>query len=80
MVSVNKASYPKSQFKKVLNSKTTYQFKNDDSDLLIYLLYVDYVNKLMNKGRDIQERSGSTEISTNHLELANSELLKRYRG
>ncbi|CAR65944.1 DEHA2G10538p [Debaryomyces hansenii CBS767] len=80
MVSTNKASYPKSTFKKVLNSKTKYKFKNDESDLLIYLLYVDYVNKLMNKGRDIQERAGSAEISTNHLELANNELSKHYRG
>lgn len=80
MVSINKASYPKSKFKKVLNSKTTYKFKNDESDLLIYLLYIDYINKLMNKGHDIQERTGSSEISANHLELANNELLKHYRG
>ena len=80
MVSTNKASYPKSTFKKVLSSKTKYKFKNDESDLLIYLLYVDYVNKLLNKGREIQESTGSAEISTNHLEIANNELLKHYRG
>lgn len=80
MVSVNKASYPKSKFKKVLSSKTSFKFKNDESDLLIYLLYIDYINKLMKKGREIQESSGSSDISIGHLGVANTELVKHYKG
>lgn len=80
MSSVNTKIYPKNKFKKALGSKTSYKFKNDESDLLIYLLYVDYVNKLMDKGHDIQKKSGSSEITTRHLELADKELEKHYRG
>lgn len=65
--------YPQSRFKRVLKSKTSMPIANDNTDTLVYLLYMDYLSRLLNEaGQD-----GMTERA---LEERHEELIKQYRG
>lgn len=61
------------QFKKVLKKKTSFKLKNDGSDLLIYLIYVDYLQKLSNGGVE------NGQISLPRLTEQHNHLLRTYK-
>lgn len=61
-------SYNSQRFRKVLNSKTSLAFKNDQSDMLVYLIYVNYLNKMIE----------SKNITQTSLKQKHINLLKRY--
>lgn len=66
-------SYPQSSFRRILKTKTELGIANDNTDMLIYLIYMDYLGKLMSTASEdgISER----KIEENH-----EQLLKYYRG
>lgn len=64
------AQYPQSRFKRVLKSKTDLPIANDNTDTLVYLVYMDYLSKLMS-GEEMSERL---------LEAKHEELMRYYRG
>lgn len=62
-------SYDQSKFKKILNSKTKLKFKSDNSDLLVYLIYIHYLNKLVKE-----------DVNDVKLEERHKLLLKQFKG
>lgn len=67
------AQYPQSRFKRVLKSKTDMPIANDNTDTMVYLIYMDYLSKLLEEAR----QEGMTERV---LEEKHEELMKYYRG
>lgn len=64
----------KPKFRKAIQSKTKLGIKKDLSDLLIYLIYINYVSKLI-------EGSGENgELSVRKLMETNNALMKQFRG
>lgn len=64
------AQYPQSRFKRVLKSKTDMPIANDNTDTLVYLVYMDYLSKLMSE----------EGMSERLLEAKHEELMRYYRG
>lgn len=64
----------------MLRAYTRRGFRNDGSDLLIYLIYIDYIDTLLREGRRILESRSSSDIYTEHLLEANEKVMRRYRG
>lgn len=62
-------SYDQSKFKRILNSKTKLKFKSDNSDLLVYLIYIHYLNKLV-----------KDDVNDVQLEERHKLLLKQFKG
>lgn len=62
-------SYDQSKFKKILNNKTKLKFKSDNSDLLVYLIYIHYLNKLV-----------KDDVNDVQLEERHKLLLKQFKG
>ncbi|KAK6462792.1 hypothetical protein DFJ63DRAFT_336098 [Scheffersomyces coipomensis] len=56
--------------------------KNDNSDLLIYLIYISYLNELITEGSsDSHGGSGEDgEITNYRIDKAHEMIMKRYRG
>lgn len=77
---MQKPVFNRTRFKKVLRSKTNYRLKNDESDLLVYVVYLDYLSKLIKRSQEKQEEIGSSELSTIHMDQVNNILMKEYRG
>lgn len=75
-----RAAYLRARFKRALRAHTRRGFRNDGSDLLIYLIYIDYLDTLLREGRRILESRSSSDIYTEHLQEANEEVMRRYRG
>lgn len=68
---VSKA-YPKSTFRRILKANTALRVANDNTDMLVYLLYMEYLSKLM--------ASSEGDILEGAIEAAHQELLRKYRG
>ncbi|ODV82028.1 uncharacterized protein CANTADRAFT_4074 [Suhomyces tanzawaensis NRRL Y-17324] len=66
----------------VLKPKHKATIANDNSDLLIYLIYVNYMSELLKEGASSRNGdSGSEgEVTTERLDHAHAKLMKRYRG
>ncbi|CAH6718235.1 hypothetical protein CLIB1444_01S02168 [[Candida] jaroonii] len=62
------------KFKKDIQKKTKLTIKNDSSNLLIYLIYVNYLNNL------IENSTSNNEITMTNLIKENETLLKKFRG
>ncbi|KAK6456450.1 uncharacterized protein RJT20DRAFT_44753 [Scheffersomyces xylosifermentans] len=56
--------------------------KNDNSDLLIYLIYVNYLSELVAEGGDPKNGGSGMEgeITVARVEKAHEMLMKKYRG
>lgn len=65
--------YPQSRFKSVLARKTGLKIAKDNTDMLVYLVYMDYLSKLLTS-------SGDKELTERDIELAHEILMRRYRG
>lgn len=65
-------AYPKNTFRKILKANTPLEVANDNTDMVVYLLYMEYLGKLMSAGEN-----GLLESSIN---AAHEQLLKKYRG
>lgn len=86
----NRKTYNQSQFRRVLQSKVSKpssdsdkkikknRFKNDDCDLLIYLIQVKYLSELMKEGS--RENGEDGELTASGIELAHTMLMKKYKG
>lgn len=73
MAGSGSAQYPQSRFKRVLKSKTDMPIANDNTDTLVYLVYMDYLSKLLNE-------AGQEGMSERLLEEKHEELMRYYRG
>ncbi|EGV62366.1 hypothetical protein PSN45_001100 [Yamadazyma tenuis] len=62
------------KFKKAIQNKSKLRIKNDSSDLLMYLIYIDYLNRL------IKQSQVNGTISVVKLKQENKTLSKQYRG
>lgn len=61
-----------SKFKKIIQKKTKLKLKNDSSDTLIYLIYLDYINRL------VKESLVDGQLDTT--KLKNNNLVRKYKG
>lgn len=88
----HRKTYNQSHFKRMLTLKLNSEsesrvtkkksLKNDNSDLLIYLIYVNYLSELVAEGSN-PENGGSGakgQITATRLENAHDKLMKKYRG
>lgn len=85
-----KKTYNPTQFRRVLQSKVSKPtdesekkikknaFKNDDCDLLIYLIQVKYLSELLKAGSSDGTDDG--ELTERRIERAHAELMKKYKG
>lgn len=66
-------SYPQSSFRKVIKAKTNLPIAKDNSDMLVYLIYIEYLHQLLN---------GATEkgMSERSIEDVHAELMKKFQG
>lgn len=62
-------SYNQSRFRRVLAGKSDLTLKKDNTDVLVYLVYVHYLSKLGKQGY------GEAELRRRH-----AELMRRFRG
>lgn len=85
----NRKTYNQSSFRRVLRSKlnsnegsNTVGIKSDNCDILIYLIYMNYVNELINEGAKSQNGGAGEEgeVTEERLNNANDKLIKKYRG
>ncbi|ODV94122.1 hypothetical protein PACTADRAFT_4075 [Pachysolen tannophilus NRRL Y-2460] len=72
--------YPRTKFKKIIRSKTQMNIKNDSSDLLIYLNYLNFYHRLLEKSKESAIRDGSSEILAKHLNDAKLKVFREFRG
>ncbi|KAF8004273.1 hypothetical protein OXX80_004559 [Metschnikowia pulcherrima] len=72
-VSKPKGSYPQSRFRAVLAKKTSHRIAKDNTDMLVYLVYMDYLSKLLH-------RKDGTELTERSIEEAHEKLMKQYKG
>lgn len=61
MARVNK-SYPKSSFRRILQKKTDRAIANDNTDLLVYLIYLNYLQNVL----EVDEDEPLRRIEENH--------------
>lgn len=82
MVSITKKTYRKSAFRKVLKSKTDNgcSLKNDSCDLLVYLIYLNYINRLTLDIEDSQRTNGNTDLNKEQFDEINDKLMRQYKG
>lgn len=73
-------SYDKSKFKKVIQLKTKLPIKNDNSDLLIYLIYINYLNKLIISGNNEDDDDNLDELNEIKLKKKHQLLMKKFGG
>ncbi|KAF5210364.1 putative 54S ribosomal protein [Clavispora lusitaniae] len=66
-------SYPQSSFRRILKGKTKLSLTNDNTDMIVYLIYMDYLNKLMTE-------ASSTGLTERGIEQAHEGLMKKFRG
>lgn len=66
-------SYPQGSFRRILKKKTTFRLADDNTDMVVYLIYMDYLRTLMAEATG----SGLTERG---IEQAHELVLKRFRG
>lgn len=66
-------SYPQSSFRKVIKAKTKLSVAKDNSDLLVYLVYIEYLHQLLG---GISERG----MSERSIEAVHDELMKKFQG
>lgn len=71
------SAYKKLQFKRVLKAHTKHSIKNDNSDLLVYVIYLSYLKKLVEGS---QEASETGEITVRSLDAVNEDLMRQFRG
>ncbi|OBA21666.1 hypothetical protein METBIDRAFT_42163 [Metschnikowia bicuspidata var. bicuspidata NRRL YB-4993] len=69
----SQGTYPQRKFKSELAKKTSLKIAKDNSDMLIYLVYMDYLSKLVHS-------SGGKELTERGIEKAHEKLMKKYRG
>lgn len=79
MASSNKTSKTNGKFSKVVKAHTQFRIKNDGSDLLLYLLYVDFLKRLLKQGHSILRSTGNRELNSRLLDEAEKTLIKHYR-
>lgn len=79
MATSSKTSKVNGKFNKVVKAHTQFKIKNDGSDLLLYLLYVDFLKQLLKKGHSILRSTGDRELSTRLLDEAEKVIIKQYR-
>lgn len=65
--------YPQSSFKKLLRARAGLALANDNTDMLVYLIYMDYLAKLLRS-------NGKGELSEATIQNRHNQLMKRYRG
>lgn len=70
-------SFPRATFNKVAKARCDVPLKRDESDVLLYLIYMDYLNKLV---RSSQQAAGAAEISVRDVDAVHKKLMKKYRG
>jgi hypothetical protein len=65
-----------------IDKPKTVSFKKDNCDLLIYLIYVNYLNDLVSEaGSTTAGGAGAEgELTESRVEKTHEKLLKRYRG
>lgn len=66
-------SYPRSSFRKVIKAKTNLPVANDNSDMLVYLVYIEYLHQLLSEA---QEKG----MTAKTIEQVHENLLKRFQG
>lgn len=66
-------SYPQSSFRKVIKTKTPLTIANDNTDMLVYLVYIEYLHQLL---AGVSEQ-GMTEHA---VDSVHSDLLRRFQG
>lgn len=66
-------SYPQNSFRKVILAKTNLSIAKDNSDMLVYLVYIEYLRQLLN---DVSENG----VSKRSIETAHEKLQKNFRG
>lgn len=66
-------SYPQSSFRKVIKAKTNLPIAKDNADMLVYLIYIEYLHQLLD---------GATEkgMSERSIEEVHAELMKKFQG
>lgn len=72
-------NYPRSKFKKIIKSKTPLLVRNDSTDILIYLNYMHFYEKLIANAKRCAIRDGSSEILSKHLQEAKQITMKEFK-
>ena len=70
-------SFPRATFNKVAKARCEAPLKGDESDVLMYLIYMDYLNKLVHES---QVQAGAADLSVRDVDEAHKKLMRRYRG
>lgn len=76
-------TYNQKRFRKVLQTTgVSKPIKKDNCDLLVYLLYVNYMNELVKKASSAQTGGPGDdgELTKFRLDKAHQELMRRHRG
>lgn len=83
-------TYDQSKFRKVLlkqldhvpsKVKKAKTLKRDNCDLLVYLIYVNYMNELIKQSANSEIGAGEEgEITQYRLDKSHEDLMKKYRG
>lgn len=66
-------SYPQSSFRRILKGKSSFSLADDNTDMVIYLIYMDYLNTLM-------AEASSTGLTERSIDQAQVLVMKRFRG
>ncbi|KAH3671265.1 hypothetical protein OGAPHI_000488 [Ogataea philodendri] len=66
--------------KRVLRSRKPLKYKQKNIDLLLYLNYLRFMNALIKKANEAAEQDASSGILDRHLQDAQLEFMKRFRG
>lgn len=66
-------SYPQNSFRKVIRTKCSKVIAKDNSDMLVYLVYIEYLRQLL----DCVSENG---VSRRSIEAAHEQLLKSFKG
>lgn len=65
--------YPQGRFKRLLQSKSGKSIANDNTDTVVYLIYMEYLSRLIREA----SRDGADEGA---IQEAHEELMRRFRG
>ncbi|KAL6454675.1 hypothetical protein SBY92_004142 [Candida maltosa Xu316] len=86
----NKKVYDQKSFRRILRSKLLgrhegepdTELKKDNCDILIYLLYLNYINELIKEGGEPSNGGAgiSGEVTVERIENGGDKLIKKYQG
>ena len=65
-------TYQQNRFRRLLRSKTPLRITNDNTDMLVYLVYMKYLSTIM--------QSCDGELTEHAVEEVHDRLMRRYRG